>query len=184
MARDVMYYYDRKPPFARHELGEIQSDFNMCIAIDGEKDSMQVQVWNYSENVVEPNTLLYHSSTDTWWVVKRDNVKRYANETNYYYQHNLALNGAIDLLGSRDLTDCGFNDHTYTIEQFIRRLFKLSNFEFPRLSIGFGNNVDKDKIVDWFVYVEEFTFKKQEYIDYLQQAFNQLQNDLKELKEC
>ena len=50
------------------------------------------------------------------------------------------------------------------------------------LNIYVTNN--KDKIVDWFVYVEEFTFKKQEYIDKLQQAFNQLQDDLKELKEC
>ena len=157
MARDVMYYFDKKSPYARHELGEIQTSFNMSQVIDGTKDSMQVQVFNYNDNVVEPNTILYHDATQTWWIVKKDNVKRYANESTYFYTHNLTLLGAIDLLNSRDLTDCGFNDKTYTIEQFIKRLFELSTFEFERVSIDFGNNVDKDKVVDYIKSFENYT---------------------------
>ena len=157
MARDIMYYFDKKSPYARYELGEIQTGFNMSQVIDGTKDSMQVQVFNYNENVVEPNTILFHNATQTWWIVKKDNVKRYANENGFYYKHNLTLLGAIDLLNSRDLTDCGFNDKTYTIEQFIKRLFELSTFEFERVSIDFGNNVDKDKVVDYIKSFENYT---------------------------
>ena len=57
-----MYYFDKKSPFARHELGEVQSDFNMGLTIDGDKDSMQVQVYGYNENEVTPNTILFHSA--------------------------------------------------------------------------------------------------------------------------
>ena len=42
MARDIMYYFDKKSPYSRHELGEIQTDFNMGNTIDGTKDSLQV----------------------------------------------------------------------------------------------------------------------------------------------
>lgn len=157
MARDIMYYFDKKSPFARHELGEIQSDFNMGLTIDGDKDSMQVQVHNFDVKAVEPNTILYHDATDTWWIVRKDSVKRYANEKDYYYIHNLSIQGAINLLNARDLTDCGFNDRTYTIEQFIRRLFKLSTFEFPNLYITFGNNIDSEKIANYVKSFENYT---------------------------
>jgi len=156
MARDVMYYFDKKSPYARHELGEIQTDFNMGLTIDGSKDSMQVQVFNYEKAEITPNTILFHNATNTWWIVKKDNVKRYASENGFYYQHNLSLLGAIDLLSSRDLTDCGFNDRTYTIDQFIKRLFKLSTFEFL-LTINYGNNVDENKIVDYIKSFENYT---------------------------
>ena len=155
MARDIMYYFNKKT-FKRYELGEIQTDFNMSQVIDGTKDSMQVQVYNYNENVVKPNTILLHTSTNTWWIVKKDNVKRYANENGFYYQHNLSLLGAIDLLNSRDLTDCGFNDKTYTIDQFLNRLFKLSTFEFP-IEINYGDNLDKDQLVYYIKSYENYT---------------------------
>lgn len=152
MAQDLMYYFDKKSPYQRHELGEIQTDFNMSLTIDGEKDSMQVQVFGFESNEIKPNTILYHSATNTWWVVKRDIVKRNAHEKGYFYTHNLTISGAIDLLSVRDLTDCGFNDKAYTIDQFIKRLFGLSTFEFS-LSIDYGNNVDQNKLVD---YVKQF----------------------------
>lgn len=156
MEKDLMYYFDKKSPYQRHELGEIQTGFNMSLTIDGTKDSMQVQVYNFDEKEITPNTILYHKGTGTWWVVVRDIVKRYANEKNYWYTHNLTINGAIDLLNARDLTDCGFNDKTYTIDQFIKRLFSLSTFEFP-LTINYGNNVDENKIVDYIKSFENYT---------------------------
>lgn len=156
MARDIMYYFDKKSPYSRHELGEIQTDFNMGNTIDGTKDSLQVQVYNFSKVEITPNTILYHNATNTWWIVKKDKMKRFAHENEYYYQHDISLLGAIDLLNSRDLTDCGFNDDTYTIDQFIKRLFKLSTFEFD-LSTDYGNNLDKDKIVDYIKSYENYT---------------------------
>ena len=156
MEKDVMYYFDKKSPYQRHELGEIQTGFNMSLTIDGEKDSMQVQVYNFNEQEITPNTILYHKGTGTWWVVKRDIVKRYANEKNYYYTHNLTISGAIDLLSVRDLCDCGFNDNKYTIGGFIRRLFSLSTFEFP-LTINYGNNVDYLKKVDYVKQYENYS---------------------------
>lgn len=156
MARDVMYYFDKVSPYARHELGEIQTDFNMGLTIDGDKDSEQVQVFNFEEKEIEPNTILYHQSTNTWWIVKRDIVKRNAHEEGFYYTHNLTLNGAINLLNVRDLVDCGFNDKTYTIDDFIKRLFKLSTFEFT-LTINYGNNIDETNIVDYIKSFENYT---------------------------
>ena len=156
MARDVMYYFDKKSPYTRYELGEIQSDFNMGLTIDGSKDSMQVQIYGYVENEITPNTILFHSATNTWWVVRKDIVKRYANESTYWFTHNLTIVGAIELLNVRDLTDCGFNDDTYTIDQFKKRLFKLSTFEFP-LTINYGNNVDENKLVDYIKSFENYT---------------------------
>ena len=152
-----MYYFDKEYPFARHELGEIQSDFNMGLTIDGDKDSMQVQIHNYIKDTIKANTILYHNSTNTWWIVKKDSLKRYANEKDYYYVHNISIQGAINLLNARDLTDCGFNDKKYTIEQFIRRLFKLSTFEFPNLYIDFGNNIDSTKEVNYVKTFENYT---------------------------
>ena len=51
MARDIMYYFDKKSPYARHELGEIQTNFNFGLTIDGSKDSAQVQVFSFNVQV-------------------------------------------------------------------------------------------------------------------------------------
>ena len=52
---------DSTDKYVRHELGEIQTGFNMSYVIDGTKDSMQIEVWSYSlNNEVKPNTILYH----------------------------------------------------------------------------------------------------------------------------
>ena len=131
MNKDLMYYFYKTSPYQRHELGEIQSGFNMSFVIDGTKDSAKVLVYSFSETEIEPNTILWHEKTDTWWIVSRDKVERHLNDdNNFIYHHNLQLLGAIELLNARDLTDCGFNQGRYTNAQFIMRLFKLSNFEF------------------------------------------------------
>ena len=156
MAFDRIYYFD-KNNFRRYLLGEIQTNFNLNIVIDGDKDSMQIDVHSYSRDALQPNTIIYHPNDPLqWFVVKKDNVKRNANEKGFYYIHSLTLNGAIDLLKNRDLTDCGFNANGYTIDEFFKKLLKLSNFEFE-YEIDYGNNVDKDKLVDYIKSYENYT---------------------------
>ena len=129
MTNDYLYIFDKITKKSTN-LGEIQSGFNMSFVIDGTKDSAKVIVWSWSGEEVEPYTIAWHKNTDTWWVVSSDNVERTLNENGFLYIHTLTLVGAIELLNARDLTDCGFNDNTYTIEEFITRLFSLSSFEY------------------------------------------------------
>ena len=131
MNKDLLYYFDKTSPFQRHELGEMQSGFNFNFVIDGTKDSAKVVVKSFNGNEIEPNTIIWHEKTDTWLIVSRDKVERHLNDSGFCYYHNIQLEGAFELLNARDLTDCGFNQNEYTNGQFIRRLFKLSNFEFP-----------------------------------------------------
>lgn len=156
MAQDLVYYFD-KITHEKIELGEIQTGFNMCFTIDGTKDSAKVIVWTYNRNVIQPNTIIYHAKTNTWWVVSHDKVDRYTNENEtFVYTHELTLNGAFELLNARDLTDCGFNQNTYTIEDFINRLFALSNFEFP-VEIETNGNIYLYDIVDYIKTYENYT---------------------------
>ena len=127
---DNLYIFDKGKNGTRHLLGEIQSNFNMSFVIDGTKDSAQVVVLGFQESEIEPYTICWHEKTDSWWIVSADKVERFPNDDgNLVYLHKLKLLGAIELLNARDLTDCGFNDNTYTIRQFITRLFSLSTFE-------------------------------------------------------
>lgn len=130
MTQDILYIYDKKT-FKRSTLGEVQNDFNMSFVIDGTKDSLSVVVHGSQESEIEPYSIIEHAKTNTWWVVSHDKVERYQNDDDdFIYVHNLELLSAIELLNARDLTDCGFNDKTYTIRQFMNRLCKLSSFEF------------------------------------------------------
>lgn len=130
MTQDILYIFDKKT-LVGSILGEVQNNFNMSFVIDGTKDSCSVVVHNFQETEVEPYSIVQHVKTNTWWIISHDKVERYQNDNNdFLYVHNLELLGAIDLLNARDLTDCGFNDNTYTVREFIERLCKLSNFEF------------------------------------------------------
>ena len=128
--KDLLYIYD-KETFARSELGEIQTNFNLSIVIDGTKDSAKVEIINFVEEEVEPYSIVKHEATSTWWVVSHDKVERYPNENDtFLFRHNLELLGAIELLNARDLTDIGFNQNRYYIENVISRILFKSNFEF------------------------------------------------------
>ena len=163
MAKDLMYYYTKNGNlFIREEFGEIQQDFNMSMVIDGTKDSMKAQVLSFSELPLVPYTIVYHASTQTWWVVSHDKIERFEHEGNAYWLHELELLGAIELLNARDLTDCGFTDNVYTIWQFLGRLFKLSNFEYRVVGLGGDltietNYLDKDLKVDFLKTFENYT---------------------------
>lgn len=128
---DNFYIFEKGYDGKRILLGEIQSNFNMSFVIDGTKDSAKVEVIGFQESEIEPYTICWHEKTNTWWVVSNDKVERLMNEHNdFVYIHSLKLLGAVELLNARDLTDCGFNDKTYNVNQFITRLFSLSAFEY------------------------------------------------------
>lgn len=160
MAKDLLYYFDDE--YIRHELGEIQTDFNESFVIDGTKDSAKVEVINFNENEILPYTIVWHKSLNTWWVVGHDNVDRFTNENQtYVYKHTLQLFGAIELLGARDLTDCGFNANKYTFREFFDRLLKLSTFEFKN-SYSFTSNsmlycTNFDSKIDYLKSFENYT---------------------------
>ena len=157
---DLIYYYT-KDTFKRVLYGEIQSDFNMSFVIDGTKDSAKIQVISFNETEIEPYTIVWHKNTNTWWVVSHDKVERSMNESGFIYVHNVELLGAIELFNARDLTDCGFNQNDYNVEQFIERLLDLSNLEFannPNITININSPyLSMDILVDYMKTFENYT---------------------------
>ena len=154
--RDLVYIYDKEYPYERRELGEIQSDFNLSFVVDGTKDSAKIEVFSYSKQEIEPQSIVKHEATNTWFVVGHDKVESIVDDSGYLYRHNLEVVGARELLNARDLTDCGFNSNKYTIQTFIERLFSLSNFEF-QITINSLNNIDLSKKVDYVKTFENYT---------------------------
>jgi len=155
MEQDLVYLFDKTTKL-RSILGEIQSDFNIGLTIDGSKDSCSVIVHNFDGAEIEPYTILWHEKTNTWWVVSSDKVERYQNEQGFVYIHELELLGAIELFNARDLTDCGFNDNTYTVRQFLTRLLSLSNLEINCANYNAQANF-LDKNVDFIKTFENYT---------------------------
>ncbi len=154
MAKDLVYYFT-KDRFTRTELGEIQTSFSSAFSIDGDKDSAKVEIYGYVRNAIEPNTIIYHPKTNTWWIVNHDQVDRFPNESGWLYKHTLTLDGAIELLNARDLTDCGFYQNYYTFGNFIQRLFRLSSCEFE-LQINY-DRVSSNQKVNYIKSYENYT---------------------------
>ena len=159
--KDLVYYFD-KETFIKYELGEIQREFSQSFVIDGTKDSAKIQVISYSEIKLTPNTILWHENTNTWWIVAKDKVEKYINESGFVYKHDITLDGAIELLNARDLTDHGYYQNRYTIRSFVERLFRMSTFEFKdslNIDTGSGNfhSIDLDRNVDYIKTFENYT---------------------------
>ena len=134
---DYIYYFDKIPTliggnlrYLRHEYGEIQTNFNMGLVMDGTKDSCQVVVQNDIREELKPNTIIYQESTDTWWIVKQDTSKRYASENGSLWKHTIKLFGLLEIFNARDLIVCGFNKNRYTISEVLNRLISLSDIEY------------------------------------------------------
>lgn len=157
---DRVYYFDKTSIHAGHLLGELQvgsEGFNMSFVLDGTKDSTKIIVHSYSiANTIEPNTIIWHQNTGTWWIVSNDNVSRFINESGYLYVHKLELVGAIELLNARDLTDCGYRNDRYTFQEFIERLFSLSTFEYDT-TLETNNLIDANLPVDYLKTFENYT---------------------------
>lgn len=167
---DIQYEYDYEQPYYETTTttslvpnGNVQfgeSGFNSGFTVDGTKDSCKIMMFSYiQKSAIKPFTIVWHENTNTWWIVASDKVERLENEHGYLYKHNLQLEGAIELLNARDLTDCGFNQNEYTIQQFVKRLFELSNFEFKgnQVIINAGNNMDITENIDYVKTYENYT---------------------------
>lgn len=155
MEKDIVFHFN-KNTFVGTILGEIQKGFDMGLTIDGTKDSVTLLVHSYVDYEIEPQTIIWHKKTNTWWVVSHDKVERYCNDSGYYYIHNLDLLGAIELTNARDLTDCGFNDNTYNIRQFFERLISLSTFEYSPNGVVFSSTTSQGLLTKNVDYVKTF----------------------------
>lgn len=164
MAFDKLYYFDKTPTYVngvgyhyyRHEYGEVQTTFNMSFVIDGTKDSCKVEVYNNDSKELDPLTICWLESTNTWWVVKSDQVTRYANEIGAYYQHSISLYGAFEILNARDLTNCGFNANRYTLNEFLERLETMMDFEFT-ITWDFGTYASLDQEITYLKTFQNYT---------------------------
>lgn len=163
MTNDYLYYWEELGSNGKRQLlGQVQcgdNGFNMSFVIDGTKDSTKLQVLSFDiEEVVKPYTVVYHENTNTWWIVTNDKVEKVINDDgDFLYTHNLQLEGAIELLNARDLTDCGFYQNNYNIGEFVLRLFELSNFELSSITTNLYGNVDLSKKVDFVKTFENYT---------------------------
>ena len=163
MTNDYLYYWEELGSNGKRQLlGQVQcgdNGFNMSFVIDGTKDSTKLQVLSFDiEEVVKPYTVVYHENTNTWWIVTNDKVEKVINDDgDFLYIHNLQLEGAIELLNARDLTDCGFYQNTYNLGQCVSRLFQLSNFELESITTNSYGNVDLSKKVDFVKTFENYT---------------------------
>ena len=138
------------------DLGEIQTDFNMSFVLDGTKDSCRVQVLSFDKEYLPPYTICYMEELNSWWIVAKDKVERHANDSGFFYVHNLNLLGAIELLNARDLTDIAFYQNRYTIAEFVQRLFDMSNFEFEMM-YDYQSNIDSTTLIDYIKTYENYT---------------------------
>lgn len=159
MALDKMYYVNKNRfPYGYRlfEFGEIQNTFNMSLVCDVTKDSCKVIVYNNDSKELDPITLVYLESTNTWWVVRSDKVVRYANEVGGYYQHSISLYGAFEILNYRDLINCGFNANRYTLEQMLTRLISLTDFEF-NVEFEMGEFADMQQKITYLKTFQNYT---------------------------
>ena len=160
MANKIYWWEKPTDILGENDFAEVQcgsNGFNLSFVIDGTKDSAKLIVLSYSKSeTLKPYTIVYHEDTNTWWIVANDKVERYENENGFLYKHNLQLEGAIELLNARDLTDCAFNQNTYTITQVVDRLFKLSNFEVQH-QIDYANNLIGKTLVEYVKTYENYT---------------------------
>ena len=152
MATSKVYYYD----FNEHIFGEYQSGFNFNLVLDETKDSAKIIVLTKKEEILKPNTIVRLEGIDFWWCVKKDTRQRHLNEVGYEYEHTLELQGAFEILNSRDLTNCGFNTEHYTVGDFLDRLISLSSYELP-ISFDYGNYLSSSKVVNFLKTFENYT---------------------------
>ena len=142
------------------QLGEEQfgqEGINFGFTLDGTKDSCKFEVYSYRKESVKPFSVVCHHETSSWWIVSKDKVERFTNEQGWIYKHSLQCIGAIELLNARDLTNCAFNQGKYTIQEYVERLFELSNFEFKSPDIIHNNNIDIHQLVDYIKTFENYT---------------------------
>lgn len=156
MATSRVYYYRQFPEnFVRTRFGDYQSGFNFNLVLDETKDSCKVTVLTMNDTILAPNTIVRLEGISTWWCVKKDTRNRLMNESGYLYEHTLELQGAFEILNSRDLINCGFNVEHYTTHTFLERLVSLCDYEIP-ITFDYGN-VLSNKTVNFLKTFENYT---------------------------
>lgn len=150
---DYIYFFSKKTD-TLYATYLVESQYNMSLTIDGTKDSCKVVLYTYDDVTFEPNTIA--RLNNYWWIVKKDRALRYESENGFLYQHEVQLVGLVELLNSRDLTDCGFNQNTYTVGEFIARLITLSNLK-QDYYLPQTDNIDLDQKVYYVKTYENYT---------------------------
>ncbi len=156
MATSKVFIYKKENGFAQVEFGSYQSNFNMCLTIDEAKDSAKVLVLTRNTDILKPNTIVRLENINAWLCVKKDTRQRHESEGDYLYEHTIELQGAFEILNSRDLINCGFNVDHYSVGQFLNRLVSLSSFELP-ISFDYGTSLGSTKVVDFLKTFENYT---------------------------
>lgn len=156
MAQSTIYIYRKENNFEQETFGYYQSGFNFCLTIDETKDSAKILVLTRNSNILAPNTIVRLEGINAWWCVKHDTMERHNSESNYIYEHTIELQGAFEILNSRDLINCGFNVDHYNVGQFLNRLVSLSNFELP-ISFDYNFALGSTKIVNFLKTFENYT---------------------------
>ena len=124
MATSKVFIYKKENDFAQVEIGSYQSNFNMCLTIDETKDSAKILVLTRNTDILKPNTIVRLENINAWWCVKKDTRQRHESEGDYLYEHTIELQGAFEILNSRDLINCGFNVDHYSVGQFLNILVR------------------------------------------------------------
>lgn len=155
----AIYVYKKVSGYYRSTLlGEEQNGFNMSFSIDGTKDSAKLNVRAYQKLDLKPYDIIEHRNTNTWWVVASDRIDRFENENGFYYDHQLSLVGAIELLNAIDLTDCAFLSNRYTLREVLERLEKLAlNIDIPQFQLYTNSAIDLDTVVNYTKTFENYT---------------------------
>lgn len=156
MATSKVFTYTKENNFTQYEFGKYQSGFNFCLTIDETKDSAKILVLTKSEDILAPSTIVRLEGINAWWCVKKDTRQRHKNESGYLYEHTIELQGAFEILNSRDLINCGFNVDHYNVGQFLNRLVSLSSFKLP-ISFDYGTSLGSTKVVDFLKTFENYT---------------------------
>jgi hypothetical protein len=99
----------------------------------------------------EVNTIAYHEDTNTWWVIKSD-------ESTYLhtgeYEHEISLVEFLEFFAYRHLANCVFAPNTYTLDQMLKRIFRIGNV--VGVNYIYPTFLDKDKLMP-FMSFENFT---------------------------
>lgn len=122
MSYDKLRYADPKT-YLMHDFGDIDQSHKatMSFSLDKTPDSFgKLFITNSTRMPMEPGTICYSVSTDTWWICKEDSVEEIYQGTKY--KHILVLEGAFEFFKRFDIASCGFNTGRYTYLSFFQRL--------------------------------------------------------------
>jgi hypothetical protein len=132
---------------------QILGTFNIEQNLNDTPSNMKIKAITNSSfrEEFEVNTIAYHEDTNTWWVIKSD-------ESTYLhtgeYEHEISLVEFLEFFAYRHLANCAFAPNTYTLDQMLKRIFRIGNV--VGVNYSYPAFLDKDKIMP-FMSFENFT---------------------------